>query len=36
LIIYLVYSIRHAKPPRWKLEDEIGRGCRIDERWRID
>jgi APA family basic amino acid/polyamine antiporter len=21
LIIYLVYSIRHAKPPRWKLED---------------
>jgi APA family basic amino acid/polyamine antiporter len=21
LIIYLAYSIRHAKPPRWKLED---------------
>jgi APA family basic amino acid/polyamine antiporter len=20
-VIYLVYSIRHAKPPRWKLED---------------
>jgi APA family basic amino acid/polyamine antiporter len=23
LIIYLAYSIRHAKPPRWKLVDEI-------------
>ena len=21
LVIYVAYSIRHAKPPRWKLED---------------
>jgi APA family basic amino acid/polyamine antiporter len=23
LAVYLLYGIRHAKPPRWKLEDEI-------------